>query len=138
VIFGGSADTVLSNADNIISGAGQLGGEDDTRQRGTILANGANALVIDTGTNVITNSGTLESTSRGGLVVESGLANTGSIWANGGNIVLHGDASGGGDATISGSAMLEFGAASDQNVVFANGGVWHAQARCLGRVHRQR
>jgi hypothetical protein len=123
VIFGGSADTALINVDNTISGAGQLGaGQMTLVNAGTILANGDHALVIDTGTNVVTNSGTLEATGSGGLVIESALANTGSLWADGGNITLHGDVTGAGSARISGTATLEFGAASDQHVNFAAGG----------------
>jgi hypothetical protein len=79
------------------------------------------ALVIETGTNVVTNSGTLEASGSGGLVIDSGLANFGSLWADGGNITLHGAVSGSGSATISGVATLEFGAASDQHVIFADG-----------------
>ncbi|MBI2752540.1 MAG: type I secretion C-terminal target domain-containing protein, partial [Betaproteobacteria bacterium] len=121
-IFGGAAESVLTNLDNTISGAGQLGaGQMTLVNAGMILANGSNALVIDTGTNVVTNSGTLEATGSGGLVVDSALANTGSLWANGGNIILHGDVTGAGSATISGAATLEFGAASDANVAFDAG-----------------
>ena len=123
VIFGGSADTVLTNVDNTISGAGQLGaGQMTLVNEGLILANGVNALVIDTGSNIITNSGTLEATGSGGLIVESGLDNSGHLWANDGNITLHGDVTGDGDATISGSATLEFGAASSADTTFADGG----------------
>jgi hypothetical protein len=121
-VFGGSADTVLTNADNTISGAGQLGaGQLVLVNMGTILADGTHALVIDTGTNLVTNAGTLEATGSGGLVVDSALANTGNLWANGGNIILHGDVTGAGNATIGGAASIEFGAASDQNVAFADG-----------------
>src|SRR5450830_1063723 len=49
-----------------------------------------NALIIDTGANAVTNSGTLEAT-------------------------------GSGSATISGAATLEFGAASNQHVIFDAG-----------------
>ena len=52
----------------------------------------------------------------GGLVIDSALVNFGSLWADGGNITLHGAVSG--SATISGVATLEFGAASDQHVIF--------------------
>ncbi|WP_095082316.1 VCBS domain-containing protein [Pseudomonas sp. Irchel s3h17] len=122
VIFGGSADTVLTNADNTISGAGQLGaGQMMLVNAGLILASGVNALVIDTGSNAVTNTGVLEASGSGGLVIESALVNSGSLWANDGNIIIHADASGAGSATISGSAMLEFGAASDQNVTFDSG-----------------
>jgi VCBS repeat-containing protein len=122
VIFGGSADTVLTNADNTISGAGQLGaGQMMLVNSGLIIASGVNALVIDTGSSAVTNTGALQANGSGGLVIESALLNSGSLWANDGNITVHGDASGAGDATISGSAILEFGAASDQHVTFDSG-----------------
>ncbi|PBJ01930.1 S-layer family protein [Pseudomonas sp. ACN5] len=122
VIFGGSADTVLTNADNTISGAGQLGaGQMMLVNSGLILAGGVNALVIDTGSSAVTNTGVLQASGSGGLVIESALVNSGSLWANDGNITIHGDAQGAGSATISGSAMLEFGAASDQHVTFDSG-----------------
>ncbi|MGF6092357.1 beta strand repeat-containing protein, partial [Pseudomonas sp. 18173] len=122
LIFGGSADTVLTNADNTISGAGQLGaGQMTLVNSGLILASGVNALVIDTGSNAVTNTGVLQASGSGGLVIESALVNRASLWANDGNIIIHGDTSGAGNATISGSAMLEFGAASDQHVTFDSG-----------------
>ncbi|WP_223442315.1 VCBS domain-containing protein [Pseudomonas sp. BF-R-19] len=122
VIFGGSADTVLTNADNTISGAGQLGaGQMMLVNSGLILASGVNALVIDTGSSAVTNTGVLQASGSGGLVIESALLNSGSLWANDGNITIHADVSGAGSATISGSAMLEFAAASDQHVTFDSG-----------------
>ncbi|OGA14874.1 MAG: hypothetical protein A3I63_08395 [Betaproteobacteria bacterium RIFCSPLOWO2_02_FULL_66_14] len=121
-IIGGASDSVLTNVDNTISGAGQLGaGQMTLANAGTILANGANALVIDTGSNRVTNTGVMQSTGIGNLIILSALLNTGSLWANGGNIVVQGDATGGGSATIGGAAMLAFGGASDQNVTFADG-----------------
>ena len=58
----------FTNVDNVISGAGQLGGGSLTLiNGGTIIANGANALVIDTGANDVTNNGTVEATGSGGL-----------------------------------------------------------------------
>jgi VCBS repeat-containing protein len=122
VIFGGSADTVLTNADNTLSGAGQLGaGQMMLVNSGLILASGVNALVIDTGSSAVTNTGVLQASGSGGLVIESALVNSGSLWANDGNITVHADASGAGSATISGSATLEFAAASDQHVTFDSG-----------------
>ncbi|WP_057395707.1 beta strand repeat-containing protein, partial [Pseudomonas fluorescens] len=122
VIFGGSTDTVLTNVDNTISGAGQLGaGQMMLVNSGLVLASGVNALVIDTGSNAVTNTGVLQASGSGGLVIESALVNSGSLWANDGNVIIHGDARGAGNATISGSAMLEFGAASDQHVTFDSG-----------------
>jgi len=113
---------VLTNADNTISGAGQLGaGQMMLVNSGLILASGVNALVIDTGSSSVTNTGVLQASGSGGLVIESALINSGSLWANDGNITVHADASGAGSATISGSAILEFGAASDQHVTFDSG-----------------
>jgi hypothetical protein len=118
-IFGTAPSVIFTNVDNTISGAGQLGaGQMTLDNHGTILANGANALVIDTGSNIVTNSGTLEASGSGGLVIDSALLNLGSLWADGGNITLHGAVSGSGSAMISGVATLEFGAASDQHVIF--------------------
>jgi hypothetical protein len=122
VIFGGTASATLTNVDNTISGAGQLGqGQLTLVNEGTINASGTNALVIDTGSNAIVNSGTLEATGSGGLVVKSAVQNSGNIWADGGNVTVNGAVTGNGTATISGSATLEFGAASAENTSFAAG-----------------
>jgi hypothetical protein len=98
---------------------------------GTIIATGTNSLDIDTGTNAVTNTGTLEATGTGGLVIHSDVANNevievingqsvvtsvGHLWANGGNITIDGNVSGNGTAQISGSATIEFGAASTAKV----------------------
>jgi hypothetical protein len=123
VILGGAAEATLANVDNTISGAGQLGGGLLTLvNEGTIIADGSNALVVDTGSNLVANSGSLEATGSGGLIVESSLTNSGSLWANGGNIAVHGDVTGGGSATISGVATLELGGTSDVNTTFADNG----------------
>jgi large repetitive protein len=122
VIFGGDASAALTNVDNTISGAGQLGqGQMSLVNEGTIDASGTNALVIDTGSNAVVNSGTLEATGAGGLVVNSAVENSGSLLAAGGNLALKGDVTGSGSATISGSATLEYGAASAENTTFASG-----------------
>ena len=72
VIFGGAASATLINVDNTISGAGHVGdGQMTLVNSGTIVADGTNALVIDTGSNAITNSGTLEATGSGGLFIAS-------------------------------------------------------------------
>ncbi|TPJ36955.1 VCBS domain-containing protein [Mesorhizobium sp. B2-8-3] len=119
LISGTGPDVTLINVDNTISGAGQLGdGMLGIDNRGTIIATGTNALVIDTGGGVVTNSGTLEATGSGGLVVAGGVANFGMIEANGGNIIIHGEVTGDGDATIGNLSKLEFGAASSLDVTF--------------------
>ncbi|WP_230959031.1 beta strand repeat-containing protein, partial [Burkholderia stagnalis] len=122
VIFGSTPDATLVNVDNTIAGAGQLGaGQLTLVNEGTIVASGANALVIDTGAHAIVNTGTLEATGSGGLVIDSAVANTGTLWANNGNLTIHGDVTGAGSATISGAATLEFGGASAENTTFADG-----------------
>ena len=85
---------------------------------GTIIAIGTHALVIDTGTNAVTNTGTLEATGSGGLILNSDIVNSGLIWANGGNITINGAVAGSGSAMISGAAALELGAASSADVSF--------------------
>ncbi|MCX7105123.1 MAG: type I secretion C-terminal target domain-containing protein, partial [Methylococcales bacterium] len=142
VILGGAQDAALINIDNIISGAGQLGaGQMTLRNSGVILANGVNALLIDTGTNKVVNTqmGILQSVGTGGLQIAGGVVNTGLIWANGGNIVIDGDAIGAGIALISGMATLEFGAASDQYVNFAPVGdgmlILDDASAFSGRIH---
>ncbi|WP_247682233.1 Ig-like domain-containing protein [Burkholderia sp. Tr-862] len=122
VVFGSTPDATLVNVDNTITGAGQLGaGQLTLVNEGTIVADGANALVIDTGTHAVANAGTLEATGSGGLVIDSAVNNTGNLWANNGNLTIHGDVTGAGSATISGGATLEFDGASAENTTFADG-----------------
>ncbi|BCG93589.1 beta strand repeat-containing protein [Mesorhizobium sp. 131-2-1] len=120
VISGTATDVTLTNVDNTISGAGQLGGGSlSLNNQGTIAATGTQALVIDTGDNVTVNSGTLEATGSGGLMITGALANSGLIWANGGNVTIDGQVTGSGSATIGNLSQLEFGEASSINVTFA-------------------
>ena len=123
VISGTSSDVTLTNVDNTIAGAGQLGaGQLTLVNEGTIDATGHNSLVIDTGANAVVNSGILEATGSGGLIVHSDVVNTGTLSADGGNVTIEGNVSGKGFATISG-ATLEFasGVSSDQTVTFTSG-----------------
>jgi hypothetical protein len=120
VVVGTNADVALTNVDNTISGAGQLGaGQMTLVNEGTIDATGTNPLVIDTGLNVVENSGTLESTGSGGLEIHSDVANSGLIWANGGNVTVGGAVTGTGSAMISGAAALEFSGLVTENIQFA-------------------
>jgi hypothetical protein len=110
----------MTNLDNTITGAGQLGAGPMTLvNNGAIVAMGTHALVIDTGPNAVINAGTLESAGSGGLIVNSDIANSGLIWAHGGSITIHGAVTGPGTATISGTATLEFGAAASADVAFS-------------------
>jgi hypothetical protein len=118
-IYGSTSDTLLHNVDNTVSGAGNIGAGSLTLiNDGTIVADGSHSLTIDTGANHITNSGTLESTGSGGLVIHSPLDNSGVLWANGGDITVHGDVSGSGHAQISGTATLDFGGITQEDVNF--------------------
>ncbi|WP_324727780.1 beta strand repeat-containing protein [Pseudomonas chlororaphis] len=138
VIFGGSADTVLTNVDNRISGAGQLGaGQMILANAGLILASGMNSLVLDTGTHTISNSGVLESTGTGGMTVASAVENTGHLWANGGDLRLLADVTGNGNATIDGDASLTFAGAAHTSVAFHGAGAGSlviAQAEAAGSL----
>src|SRR5258706_4510963 len=118
VITGTVSDVTLTNVDNTISGAGHLG--DSVMilvNQGTIIATGTNSLDIDTGANTIVNSGTLEATGSGGLVIDSNVENSGQLWANGGDIVLHGSVTGG-TAGMGGAGNIEFGAPASPKVKF--------------------
>ncbi|MGM4927015.1 T1SS-143 repeat domain-containing protein [Tardiphaga sp. 619_E2_N8_5] len=112
--FGGALDNT-----GTISGAGQLGDDQLTLlNEGTIVADGSNALVIDTGENAVINTGTLEATGTGGLDVHSDVVNDGVLWANGGSIDLEGNVTGTGSALLSGHSSLEIGGAFDEQITF--------------------
>jgi len=99
------ADT-LTNVDNIISGAGHIGGGDGTltlvnEAQGTIDANMSGAtLALTTGV-TITNNGILEATNGGILAIEDPVIGSGSAIIAGGTIAI--------------------GAQSNLNVTFDNG-----------------
>src|SRR5262249_13585562 len=118
-ISGTVPSVMLTNVDNTISGAGQLGtGQMTLVNDGTIIATGSHALVIDTGANVVSNIGTFEATGSGGVTVHRHVVNAGLIWAYGGTITINGAVAGPGSAMINGAATLEFGAASSNDVTF--------------------
>ena len=83
----------LTNVDNTISGAGTIGDSNLTLiNQGTINANASLALVLNTGSNAIINSGTLEASSSGGLDIEGNVTNSKTIEALGTNakVVIQG------------------------------------------------
>jgi hypothetical protein len=83
VIEGAAAADTLTNVSNVISGAGSIGNGQMTlvnQTKGVIDATGkTNALVLDTGANVITNAGVLEATGGGTLAIDSKVANRGGV-----------------------------------------------------------
>ena len=90
-IIGDAPTATLTNVNDTISGAGIIGaGAVNPQPSSPILglvlvfaaacvinATGANALIIDTGPNVVTNAGLLESTGPGGLILEGVVNNAG-------------------------------------------------------------
>jgi T1SS-143 domain-containing protein len=116
-IFGSGDDVTLTNVDNTISGAGQLGdGHLTLVNEGTIIASGSHALVIDTGVNAVSNTGTLEATGTGGLHIHGDVVNNGLLWANGGDVNLDGNVSGTGTVLLSGHANLEIGGSFNEAI----------------------
>jgi hypothetical protein len=73
-IYGVTAADVLDNVSNLIEGAGQLGaGQLTLVNAGVINANSSGALIVNLGsTGLNTSTGTMESTSSGGLVFQNG------------------------------------------------------------------
>ncbi|MBB3285275.1 MULTISPECIES: VCBS domain-containing protein [unclassified Rhizobium] len=117
VIFGSGDGVTLTNVDNTISGAGQLGdGHLTLVNEGTIIANGSHALVIDSGAHAVSNTGTLEAIGTGGLDIHSDVVNNGVVWANGGNVNLEGNVSGSGIVLVSGHAGLEIGGSFNEAI----------------------
>ena len=106
IILGTGSAAVLTNVDNTISGAGQIGSGDGTltlvnQTHGTIDANVAGGtLTLEPGT-VITNDGMLEATNGGTLQIDNPVIGSGSALIEGGTLIL--------------------GAQSDVSVTFDNG-----------------
>jgi hypothetical protein len=152
IIEGTASANTLLNVDNTISGAGKLGNGQMTlinAAKGVINATGTtNSLVIDTGSNVIRNAGTIEATGTTTLFISSPIINTGTLKAAGpgtlllitgaltnngkllatkGTLAVAGAISGSGTATINFGGTLDFGGVGiAQNVTFANVGTGKA------------
>ncbi len=118
VIAGTTSASTLTNVDNIISGAGQIGSGDGNLTlvngaHGTIDANVAGAtLTLDTG-HAIANAGVLEASNGGALLIA--------------------DAVSGGSAIVAGGTMT-FDAQSNVNVTFDNGAGTAYGELVLGRA----
>ncbi len=88
-IFGTGGVQTLTNVDNTISGAGFIGGGSlilNNQAKGIINSTGTtNALTLDMGFGTATNVGLIESTGKGGLILQNGsIANSGQITVSGG------------------------------------------------------
>ena len=123
-LYGVTAATTLTNVDNIISGVGQLGASQLTlinQAAGVIDATGtSNALVINTGSATVTNAGLIEATGSAGLSVTSAVANSSTLLANGGSVVVSGVITGAGMDSIQGSSVFEAGGADSDTVSFGS------------------
>lgn len=135
-IVGTTAAATLTNLDNTISGAGQLGDGTMTLVNGSggrIVASLAGGLVIDTGAQTIANAGQIESAGAGGLTIVGAIDNTGVLDALVGILTVNGAVSGAGRATIDGGTLVAAGAFS-QRVAFgaAGGGLELAHSQSYG------
>jgi hypothetical protein len=115
-IYGASANSSLTNVNNTISGAGQLGvGQliliNDVN--GVINAVGNNALIVNVGATAVVNSGLLEASGAGGLTIQNSTVDnsTGGIISakNGSTVNLQ-------DADIIGGTLKVVGTGAFQTV----------------------
>ena len=120
IVDNGAAAT-LDNSDDTITGSGTIGDANLTlvnKTGGSIVASKAAApLILDTGSNVISNAGILEA-NIGELVIDSDVDNTGTIEADDGMLLVQSGVSGSGDYVVSEQGVLKFGAAFDDVVSF--------------------
>jgi hypothetical protein len=120
----GSAAT-FENVDNFISGSGQMYDTNLTFQndaRGTVEADHADMpLLIYTGTNDVINFGTMESVNGAKLEILSTLDNTGTLAADGGNVLVTSQIVGYGRTEIFSSSQVELmGTLNYATVTFEN------------------
>jgi autotransporter passenger strand-loop-strand repeat protein len=119
-IVGATATAALTNVNNTIQGAGDLGGGSMVLANqigGTIASTDSTALVIDTGANTILNSGTIASEGAGGLTIRSAVVNDGVLGVTAGTLTLNAAVTGTGEVLID-AGTAYFAAAFSQNVEF--------------------
>jgi hypothetical protein len=119
-ITGASAAATLTNVDNTIDGAGSLGAGSMmliNQAKGVIVGPLSTALVIDTGANTITNAGQILAKGAGGVTIQSAVANSGLLEADGGVLTVNGAVSGTGEGMIY-AGTLDYASSFSQNVVF--------------------
>ncbi|HZK99245.1 MAG TPA: hypothetical protein VFC47_05050, partial [Caulobacteraceae bacterium] len=124
IIDGAAAGDTLTNVDNTISGAGDIGdGQMNliNQAAGVIDATGTNALILDTGAATVTNIGLIETANTGGLTIDSAINNTGVIMADIGALTVKGAVSGSGSAVVD-NAKLDFASTFNENVTFTGPG----------------
>ncbi len=119
-IAGTVEGVVLTNVDNTIAGAGHIGGNGMTFvNEGTIVANGAHALVIEAEADPFVNAGLAKATGAGGLTIAGNLDNDGTVWAAGSSVTVSGAATGEGEYLLTGQSLLSFAAAASGRIDLA-------------------
>jgi hypothetical protein len=118
----GDNGATITNVDNTISGAGFIGLETNpctlvNEAAGVIDANAGAALTVDDYSAPTQNAGLMEATGAGGLVIEKQIDNTGTIFADGGNVTVVGAAFGAGVAKID-NGTLNFESGCNEAVIF--------------------
>jgi hypothetical protein len=122
----GSGGPALTNVDNTISGSGSIGLFDTdfiliNQARGVIDStyNGL-SLTLDTGAHTVANAGLIEATDGASILIQSAIANDGTIEADGGDVAVNAAVSGAGTAVIA-AGTLSFASTFDENVSFKGG-----------------
>jgi len=119
-ITGSDAAATLTNVDDKIKGTGELGNGLMTLSNeaaGVISADGAEALIVNTGAATIANAGELTSAGAGGLTIESALDNTGELVVSSGTLTVAAAVSGAGRVRIA-AGVADFTAAFGESVTF--------------------
>ena len=120
----------LINVNDTISGSGIIENAAlNNETSGVVDATGGGQLTINTGVSIgptsgptaVTNAGTMRADSSSELFVANGVANSGTLNANNGIVMVAGAVTGTGHAVINGTGDVEFGAASTNLVKFAAG-----------------
>ncbi|MEO8926849.1 MAG: hypothetical protein ABI306_06760, partial [Caulobacteraceae bacterium] len=122
-IYGVSSGTTLTNVDNRISGAGQLGNGTlnlVNDAAGIIVGNQSVGLTINTGSNAITNAGLITSQSGGVVTIAGAVNNTGVLEVHSGSVTVNGEVTGTGSAVIA-AGTLYFASTFAENAVFGGG-----------------
>ena len=125
IVSDGSAASLINDG-NTISGDGVIGDSNLTLvndSSGTIDANNSTvALAINTGSNAVSNAGTMEATAGGLLLIECPIVNSGKIIADNATVGVFDALTGSGSLVIEGSGnMVVRDAGTTQGVTFGSG-----------------
>jgi hypothetical protein len=124
IIKGASASAVLTNVDDKIEGAGDLGDGEmglTNDAGGTIDAYLGAALTINLGANTLTNAGLIENAGTGGTTIDGATDNTGTLEAIKGTLTVDGAVTGAGTVKIAGGTA-DFASTFTENVAFTSAG----------------